>query len=57
MWGRMLGQAQAHRVWLGDGLQPTVVPNVSKLELTIGEAALEIDPAEAAKLFAAVVAH
>jgi threonine aldolase len=57
IWGRMLEQAQARRVWLGNGLQPSLIPNLSKLELNIGEAALEIDPTEAAELFAAVLAN
>jgi threonine aldolase len=56
LWERMLDQAQAHGVWLANRIEPTVVPDVSKLELNIGEPALEIGPAEAAELFAAVVA-
>jgi hypothetical protein len=32
-----------------------VVPNVNKLELNIGEPALEITPDEAAELFAVVI--
>lgn len=45
------------RVWLANRLEPTVVPNVTKLELNIGGPALEITPAEAAELFATVVAN
>jgi threonine aldolase len=57
LWERMLDQAQAHGVWLANRLVPSVVPNASKLELNIGEPALEISPTEAAELFAAVVAN
>ena len=57
LWERMLDQAQAHRVWLANRIRPSVVPNISKLELNIGEPALEISPKEAAELFAAVAAN
>jgi hypothetical protein len=59
LWERMLdqAQAQAHGVWLANRIEPSVVPNVSKLELNIGEPALEISPKEAAELFAAVAAN
>jgi threonine aldolase len=57
LWERMLDQAQAHGVWLANRLEPSVVPNASKLELNIGEPALQISPKEAAELFAAVVAN
>lgn len=43
--------AMERRVWLFDTLAPTVVPDVSKVELSIGEPALEISPEEAAELF------
>jgi threonine aldolase len=43
--------AEERRVWLFDTLAPTVVPDVSKVELSIGEPALEIPPGEAAELF------
>lgn len=56
LWERMLDLAQARGVWLANRLEPSVVPNVAKLELNIGEPALEITPAEAAELFASVVA-
>lgn len=55
-WERMLDQAQVHRVWLASRIEPSVVPNVSKLELNIGEPAVEISAKEASELFAAVVA-
>lgn len=42
-------------VWLFHHLEPTVVPNVSMIELNIGEPALEISPDEAAELFGLVV--
>ena len=57
LWERMLDQAQTHGVWLANRLEPSVVPNVSKLELNIGAPALEISPKDAATLFAAVVAN
>lgn len=53
---RLLDQAQAHRVWLANRLQPSVVPDVSRLEVNIGAPALQISPAEAAEPFAAVLA-
>lgn len=55
LWARMLSLARTSRVWLGNRLEPSVVPGISKLELNIGEPALEIAPDEAARLFAAVV--
>ena len=48
--------AEERGVWLFRALQPTVVADVSKLEITVGEPALEISAAEAAELFAAVLA-
>jgi hypothetical protein len=57
LWERMLDQAQTHGVWLANRIEPSVVPNVSKLELNIGGPALEISPKEAAELFAAVAAN
>jgi hypothetical protein len=41
-------------VWLFGPPVPTVVPGVNRVELNIGEAALEIPSSEAAGLFAAV---
>ncbi len=52
---RALEVARASGVWLFHRLEPSVVPGVSKLELTVGEPALEVTPAEAAELFAAVI--
>jgi threonine aldolase len=57
LWERMLDQAQARGVWLANGIEPTVVPHVGRLELNIGEPALEISPAEAAELFATVLGN
>jgi threonine aldolase len=51
---RALDLAERERVWLFNRLQPSGVPGVGKLELNIGEPALEIAPEEAARLFAAV---
>ena len=56
LYERMLDVATSRRVWLGHRLAPTSLPTVQKLELNIGEPALEISPAEAAELFEAVVA-
>jgi len=47
--------AQERRVWLFDTLAPSVVPHVSKIELSIGEPALEISPEEAVELFQLLV--
>lgn len=47
--------ALERRVWLFDTLAPTVVPDVSKIEVSVGEPALEISPAEAAELFQMLV--
>ncbi len=47
--------AEERRVWLFDDVAPSVVPHVSKVELSIGEPALEISPEEAAELFQMVV--
>ena len=47
--------AEERRVWLSDGIVQTVVPGVSRVELSIGEPALEISPEEAAELFSIVV--
>jgi threonine aldolase len=53
---RALELAEKQRVWLFNGIQPTAVPGVGKVELNIGEPALEIAPEEAAELFAALTA-
>ena len=48
--------AEERGVWLFHRLEPGVVPGVHKLELNLGEPALEIAPEETAELFAVVVA-
>jgi threonine aldolase len=48
---RALDVAEQRRVWLFHRLAASVVPNVSVLELNVGEPALEISPDEAASLF------
>jgi threonine aldolase len=53
---RALDLAQERRVWLFNRLEPTVVPGINKLELNVGEPALDISPQEAAELFATVAA-
>ena len=53
---RALDVAEQRRVWLFNRPAPTAVPGVQRVELTVGEPALEIAPDEAADLFAAVVA-
>jgi threonine aldolase len=52
---RSLTVAREQRVWLLPPLQPTAVPGVSRAEITIGEPALAISPAEAAELLAGIV--
>lgn len=49
---RALQVAEREGVWLFHRLQPTGVPGVGKLELNVGEPALEISPTEVARLFA-----
>jgi threonine aldolase len=56
LWERALDLAQQRRVWLFNRPEPSVVPGINKIELNIGEPALEIVPQEAAELFATVVA-
>ena len=53
---RALDLAEERGVWLFNRPDPTVVPGVHFLELTMGEPALEISPEEAAELYAAVLA-
>jgi threonine aldolase len=55
LWQRMLAVAETSRVWLANGLEPSVVPGVCMLEFTVGEPALEVAPDEAARLFADVI--
>ena len=52
---RALDLAEERGVWLFNRSTSSVVPGVQVLELTMGEAALAVSPAEAAELFAAVV--
>jgi len=52
---RSLQLASERGVWLFGPLRATGVDGVSKLELTIGEPALEISPDEAAELFSIVL--
>ena len=50
--GRALDIAERRRVWLFRSVQPTALPGVHKVEVTVGEPALAIPPDEAAELFA-----
>jgi threonine aldolase len=52
-----LDVAEEQRTWLFRGLDTTAVPTLHKLELTVGEASLDIEPAEVAALFATVLAR
>ena len=52
---RALTLGRERGVWLFGRLAPTELDDVGKLELNIGAPALEIAPAEAAELFAAVL--
>jgi len=52
---RALAVARERGVWILPALQPTAVPGVSRAEITIGEPALAISPAEAAELLAQIV--
>jgi threonine aldolase len=53
---RALDLAQERRVWLFHQLEPSVVPAINKLELNVGEPALDVSPQEAAELFATLTA-
>ncbi len=53
---RALDLAQERRVWLFHQLEPSVVPAINKLELNVGEPALDVSPQEAAELFAMLTA-
>ena len=55
LFDRALAIARDERVWLTGPLGATAVPGVSKTELNIGEAALQLAADEVAQLFAAVV--
>jgi threonine aldolase len=52
---RALDVARERGVWLFGPLRPTAVDDVSRIELNVGEPALEISPAEATELFAIVL--
>jgi hypothetical protein len=52
---RALELATERRVWLFRRLEPTAVPAVQRLEITVGEPALEIAPEEAVELFSAIL--
>jgi threonine aldolase len=56
LWERALDVAEERRIWLFNQIDPSVVSGMNKLELNIGEPALEISPNEVAELFAFVVA-
>lgn len=43
-------------MWLFDGYAPTVLPGVTRVEVSVGEPALELSPPEAAELFSRIVA-
>jgi hypothetical protein len=53
---RALAVARERRVWLFNRIEPSVMPGINKVEVNIGEPALDISPPEAAELFAAVTA-
>jgi threonine aldolase len=53
---RALDLAQERGVWLFHQLEPSVVPAINKLELNVGEPALDISAQEAAELFAMLTA-
>jgi threonine aldolase len=57
LWARALEIARERRVWLGHRPRPALLPGTSVVELSLYEAALEVSPAEAAELFAALVAR
>ncbi|MGC9222092.1 MAG: threonine aldolase family protein [Solirubrobacteraceae bacterium] len=52
LWQRALDIAAGRGVWLFGPLGPALVPGTSKIEVNIGEPALEIAPLEVAELFA-----
>jgi threonine aldolase len=56
LWQRALDIATERRVFLFGPPQPGLLPNTNKIEVNIGEPALEISPAEAAELFAQLTA-
>jgi threonine aldolase len=54
--GRALDLARERGVWLFGPLRLTEIDDVSRVEINIGEPALEISPAEAGELFSALLA-
>jgi threonine aldolase len=52
---RALDLSRERGVWLFGPLRPTEVDDTARVELNVGEPALEISPAEAAELFSAVL--
>lgn len=55
LWQRAVDLARERKVWLFNRPEPTSAAGVSKVELNLGEPALEIAPPEVAELFALVV--
>jgi threonine aldolase len=55
LFDRALTVAREQRVWLTGPPAPTAVPGVSRAEINIGRAALELSPGEIAELLAVVV--
>ena len=56
LWDRALDLAAREGVWLFGPPEATVVPGVTRVEITVGEPALEISPGEAATLFSGLLA-
>ena len=56
LWKRALELAAERGVWLFGPPLPALLPGTSKIEINIGEPALEIPPAEVAELFALLTA-
>ncbi len=50
-----LALAEETKIWFGHSFVPTGVPAVQRLEIAIGEPALEVGPGEARELFATLV--
>ena len=50
-----LAVAEEAGIWFGDTFSPTAVPGVQRLELFLGEPALEVSPEDARALFAALL--
>jgi threonine aldolase len=56
LWKRALALAAERHVWLFGPPRPALLPGTSKIEINIGEPALEIPPSEVAELFALLTA-